>query len=147
MCLNCVRNTLLILQRFKHDSQSSFGNDARTPVSGIDPDAKNALVARAMSLVSSRRRLTMLHHRPAAVSCRGYSLTSAISVTQCKKLKARADVPRADRVGPRRNPGPYLFCAMQHDERLCFGESEHQGFRIRNRIDGSGLMSSAVILG
>jgi hypothetical protein len=25
------------------------------------------------------------------------------------KLKARADVPRADRVGPRRNPGPDFF--------------------------------------
>ena len=26
-----------------------------------------------------------------------------------QKLKARADVPRTDRVGPRRNPGPYFF--------------------------------------
>jgi hypothetical protein len=71
---------------------SSFGSHARTPVSGIDPDAKNALralvvlsnVTRAMSLVSSRRRLTMLHDRPATVSCSGYSLTAAISVTQCE---------------------------------------------------------------
>jgi hypothetical protein len=39
------------------------------------------------------------------------------------------------------------FCAMQYDERLGFGGSEHQGFRIRNRTDGSGLMWFAVILG
>jgi hypothetical protein len=43
--------------------------------------------------------------------------------------------------------GLIFFCAMQHDERLGFDESEHQGFRIRNRTDGSGLMWSAVILG
>jgi hypothetical protein len=36
---------------------------------------------------------------------------------------------------------------MQHDECLGFGESEHQGFRIRNRTDGSGLMSSAGFWG
>ena len=43
--------------------------------------------------------------------------------------------------------GLTFFCSMQHDERLGFGESEHQGFRIRNRTDGSGLMWSAVIWG
>ena len=43
--------------------------------------------------------------------------------------------------------GLTFFCAMQHDERLGFGESEHQGFRIRNRTDGSGLMWSAVTMG
>ena len=36
---------------------------------------------------------------------------------------------------------------MQHDECLGFDESEHQGFRIQNRTDGSGLMWSAVIWG
>jgi len=36
---------------------------------------------------------------------------------------------------------------MQLDERLGFDESEHQGFRIRNWTDGSGLMWSTVIWG
>jgi hypothetical protein len=50
-------------------------------------------------------------------------------------------------IGASEKFGALLFCAMQHDERLGFGESEHQGFRIRNRTDGSGFMWSAVILG
>src|SRR5260370_3610138 len=35
-----------------------------------------------------------------------------------QELKARADVPRADTVGPRRNPGPDFFAPWFHGARL-----------------------------